>query len=246
MSYIISLTTLPRRYKNLPKVIESMLKQGCPPQKIYIYIPKKNKLPPHRKGTLAHSKIVYRKVDDIGPFTKIYYTLKDPKIKEDQKILVTDDDAVKVKSWAQELLSKMKKNEITSFASIIHGGYGFAFHKNSFNFQKMKFLFYKIPKITRFIDDDFMTLYCVLNQIKINRIGKIPHLNKTECLHRLTKHGLVKQKGHKSRDNLRLIFQNYVLEKYKLYFSLSMKKIKSTKYSTKREKTLSLYNETFG
>ena len=93
---------------------------------IHLYS-KKNKLPPHSKGTLAHSKIVYRKVDDIGPLTKLYYTLQDPKIKADQKILVTDDDAVKVKSWAKELLYKMNKNEITSFASIIHGRYGFAF-----------------------------------------------------------------------------------------------------------------------
>ena len=60
-------------------VIESMLKQKCPPQKIYIYISKKNKLPDHSKGTLSDSKIVYRKVDEIVPLTKVYYTLQDPK-----------------------------------------------------------------------------------------------------------------------------------------------------------------------
>lgn len=246
MSYIISLTTLPKRYKILPMVIESMLKQKCPPQKIYIYIPKKNKLPPHSKGTLAHSKIVYRKVDDIGPLTKVYYTLQDPKIKPDQKILVTDDDAVKAKSWAKELLSKMNKNEITSFASIIHGGYGFAFYKNRLNFNKVKTLFSQIPKITRFIDDDFLTFYCVLNNIKIKRIQKIPHLNQTKCLPKIPKDGLVNEKGDKSRENLRLKFQKFVHQKYKLYFSLSVKQIKSDKYSTKRIKTVNLYKKTFG
>lgn len=246
MSYIISLTTLPKRYKILPMVIESMLKQKCPPQKIYIYIPKKNKLPPHSKGTLSHSKIVFRKVDDIGPLTKVYYTLQDPKIKADQKILVTDDDAVKAKSWAKELLSKMNKNEITSFAYIIHGGYGFAFYKNLLNFEKVKTLFSQIPKITRFIDDDFLTFYCVLNNIKIKRIQKIPYLHQTKCLPKIPKNGLVNEKGDKSRENLRSKFQKFVHQEYKLYFSLSVKKIKSDKYSTKRIKTVDLYKKTFG
>lgn len=77
----------------------------------------------------------------------------------------------------------------------------------------MKFLFYKIPKITRFIDDDFITLYCVLNQIKIKRIQKVPHLNQTKCLPKIPKYSLVNEKGDKSRENLRLKFKNYVLEK---------------------------------
>lgn len=245
MTYIISLASLPKRYKILPMVIESMLKQSSPPKYIYIYIPKKEKLPPHQRGTLAHSKIIYRKVEDIGPFTKLMYTLQDPNIKKNERVLVTDDDAVKAKSWARVLLSKMNKKEVTSFSKIIHGGYGFAFYKGLFKLKKIKKLFFEFPRMSRFIDDDFLTFYCLLNNIKINKINKIPHLNQTKCLPKIPKNGLVHEKGKKNRENLRLELQKYISKKYKLYFSLSVKKISSGRFSCKRSKTISLYRKTF-
>ena len=246
MTYIISLASLPKRYKILPNVIESMLKQTSPPKKIYIYISKRDNLPPHKKGTLAHSKIIYKKVDDIGPFTKLYYTLQDPTISPDERVLVTDDDAVKAKSWAKVLLSKMNKKKVTSFSKIIHGGYGFAIYKGVFNSKKIKNLFFQIPKMSRFIDDDFLTFYCVLNAIKIHKIDKIPDLNQTKCLPKIPQNGLVHEKGKKKRENLRLEFQKYIHKKYKLYFSLSFKKIDSRNYSNKRQKTIGLHKKTFG
>lgn len=246
MTYIVSLTTIPRRYRGLPKVIYSILKQSCPPKKIYIYVSDKAKLPPHEVGALAHSKIFYKKVPDIGPFTKIFYTLADPEISGDETILVTDDDAIKHVDWAKRLLLHVDRTHITTYAKIIHGGFGYGFVKNIFDHDKIRELFADIPIECRNIDDDFLTLYCVLNEIKIKSIAKFDGINQFRGMPKSSYIGLTTKTGYESRGYLRLVLQKYVNDKHGLYFNLSNVPIACTKFRSERERTISMYEKTFG
>lgn len=92
----ISLSLLPSRADSASKTIQSLLDQSFTPNKIEVYIPKnseKDPLPDNFKLPEIYSNklVSVNYVNDIGPVSKLHYSLKKHK-KEDCYIITVDDD----------------------------------------------------------------------------------------------------------------------------------------------------------
>ena len=101
--FIISLSTLPSRYDSLKQCLKSLLEQNYINYEIHLNIPKYNKF----EGAYTHKldfnddklKIYY--IDDIGPISKVYYTLERT-TDMNQRIISVDDDII----YNKDLLKK--------------------------------------------------------------------------------------------------------------------------------------------
>ena len=81
----VSLTTTPDRVKNLDKSVESLLKQICKPDKIFINIPVKYRrfkeiIEEDRIPKFKDSRIEITRCEDFGPGTKLLGSLKKIKL----------------------------------------------------------------------------------------------------------------------------------------------------------------------
>ena len=105
---IISLTTIPERLHKTAIVIECLLRQTAKPDRLILWPDKKLAagIPPLlRKQTRRGLEI--RLVEDIGPYTKIIYALKEfPGC----RIVTADDDVFYPESWLAELLVAHERN----------------------------------------------------------------------------------------------------------------------------------------
>ena len=93
----VSLTTIPSRVKSLNKSVESLLKQICKPDKIFINVPTKYRrfkeiLEEEHIPKFKDSRLEITRCEDFGPGTKLLGSLK--KIKRDSLIILADDDHV--------------------------------------------------------------------------------------------------------------------------------------------------------
>ena len=93
----VSLTTIPRRVKNLSKSVESLLKQTRKPDKIFINIPTKYR----RFEEIIENDHIPRfddltveitRCEDFGPGTKLLGSLG--KFKKDSLVVLADDDHI--------------------------------------------------------------------------------------------------------------------------------------------------------
>jgi len=105
MNYIISLSSIPSRFRNIYETISSIKSQSIKPSKIILNLPKFY----NRFGKLDLKEIpvidgleVKICESDFGPATKIIPTLKSSN--PDQKIIYCDDDIIYGKNWAESLL----------------------------------------------------------------------------------------------------------------------------------------------
>lgn len=236
-SYIVSLTSIPTRFKTLRRPLQSLLDQKpLPPSRILLYVKEKppgNSVPPGVEVILVP--------EDMGPITKVYYTLQEDisksiKIPDDTVILVCDDDCIKPKAWAARLLAGggVCDNEVVSFATIVSGGYGFAFRKRTL--IGLPAFFKSLPTWSHKIDDDIMTLYCVLNQIRIRKIFRGPVKTVSVDIP-VVGPRLIKLKGKDTRVTLRKQFAAYVHSRFSVYFDL--------RFGNPREHTWAAHPKTF-
>ena len=91
----VSLTTIPKRVKNLNKTIESLLRQSQVPDKIFVNVPYKYKrfndnISDNQIPKFADNRIEVTRCDDYGPGTKLMGSLD--KFKENSLIILVDDD----------------------------------------------------------------------------------------------------------------------------------------------------------
>ena len=126
MKTIISLTTIPSRFKYIGETLESLLAQDIKVDKIILYVPKYykrfdeklDKLPPVPKGIVAKFSET-----DYGPATKILPAVKDF-LDEDVRIIFCDDDRIYPKNLVSTLISASKKrpNDVITLEglSLIH------------------------------------------------------------------------------------------------------------------------------
>ena len=208
--YIVSMTTLPSRLNTLRDVLSSLLSQAPPPDQILLYVSFPLVL------DIRGIKVV-QVPRDVGPLTKVYYTLTDPSVESSAMVLVTDDDSPRPPGWAARLLAG-PEHGVTSFATIIMGGYGFAFRKHTL--MGVPDLFNSMSGLVWKIDDDCMTLYCVLNKIRIHKIYRGPV--ESVCVP-LGVGGptLLGLSGADSRDRLRLSLSSYTKTHLGVYFDLT-------------------------
>ena len=91
----VSLTTIPSRVKNLNRSVESLLKQICKPDKIFINIPTKYKrfkeiIEKEHIPKFSDPIVEITRCEDFGPGTKLLGSLN--KFKENSLIILADDD----------------------------------------------------------------------------------------------------------------------------------------------------------
>jgi len=101
MKIAVSLTTIPERINNVHYIIDMLLKQTCKPDSITLYVCCDEI--PNRLLSIADSNPLFaiKKVNDMGPGTKWYYSLK-----ENNDIVIFFDDDVFIHSDAiNELLN---------------------------------------------------------------------------------------------------------------------------------------------
>jgi hypothetical protein len=228
--YTVSLTSIPPRYPTLRPVLESLLAQRPAPTRVLLNVASTDGLPPTPPGVQ-----VVRVPEDLGPITKVYYTLLDPTIPPDGVVLVCDDDCVKPQGWAQRLLGGVAPGIVASFASIVFGAYGFAFAKCTL--AGVPALFGTLPSCARKIDDDVLTLYCVLNSVPICKLRRGPVSSVCSEIP-ISGPRLVALTGRDARPALRAGLAAHVLEKYGLYFDLRL--------DGQRERTWATHPATFG
>ena len=120
-NFIISLTTLPSRYESLKQCLKSLLEQNYDNYEIHLNIPKNNKLegPYKHKLEFNNDKLKIYYVDDIGPISKLFYTLERTK-NMNQRIISVDDDIIYNKNMLKEY------NKILSNSNYLDCCIGFA------------------------------------------------------------------------------------------------------------------------
>jgi hypothetical protein len=168
-----SLTTIPPRQERCKKAIRSLLNQV---DHIYLSVSKKYKrfgehpLPDFSNEPDFEGKVTVVESEDYGPATKYLGALT--KIPESSWIFFCDDD----QEYKENIIKNMKDSihllgayqnryEIVKNGSggIIHGYVGNIIHRESLN----KLNAFNLPECSRFVDDQWMSIYCFLNDVNI-------------------------------------------------------------------------------
>ena len=107
---IITLSTIPPRFGDIGKTLQSLLRQNIPAEKIILYIPKHYRRFPEWAGTLPSvpdGVSIHRTETDLGPATKVL-----PAVSEfagrDIDILFCDDDVAYDRHWTQRFADLRK------------------------------------------------------------------------------------------------------------------------------------------
>ena len=168
---IISLTTIPSRIKLIEPVIDSLCKQVVKPNAIYINIPKIynrfGKCPEIPTFLKLNGKVHINYLDiDYGPGTKFIGTILNKNIKENDIVIITDDDTIKERHWLGGLLIYYKFNSIIAYEEkglgkgVVWGYLGYAFRKGIFDIKKMLDFYEKVKDKCILVDDHWLTAYC--------------------------------------------------------------------------------------
>ena len=93
----VSLTTIPKRIKNIKKSVDSLLGQTVKPDKIYINIPKKYKrfkevVEENHIPKFERNIVEVTRCEDFGPGTKLLGSLK--KFEKNSLVILADDDHI--------------------------------------------------------------------------------------------------------------------------------------------------------
>ena len=188
----VSLTTIPSRVKNLNKSVESLLRQICKPDKIFINIPNKYKrfkeiiendhIPKFEDPTVEITRC-----DDFGPGTKLLGSLG--KFREDSLVILADDDHIYEDYMIEKFNYFYSKSPENAYSFYVHplnnfgigqGADGFAINSN---FLKGVDKFYEqVVKENDdlFIHDDLWTSFFLFYVKKVKILSLQSHLRKKE------------------------------------------------------------------
>lgn len=131
---VASLTTLPQRLPYIRDVLNCLLKQTQPLDKIYLNIPYetlkglKYTITPDLNEYFTKNRISIQRCKDYGPITKLIPTLyaeTDP-----ETVIITFDDDVYISRYTVEKLlekSKMYPNAVLSFSGFCVGDFPFKY-----------------------------------------------------------------------------------------------------------------------
>ena len=180
---IICMTTIPSRINLIEPILKSLLNQCVKPDKIYINVPYKYKRfkekliePSFIKEKFKDKVELFYLDNDYGPATKFIGSLLNKNIKNNDLIVITDDDVTKVHNWLRMLLINHKNNQITGFVekelgeSIIWGYLGYIFRKDLINVKDVIKFYSKINNECFLVDDHWFTGYCHYRKIPIYNI----------------------------------------------------------------------------
>lgn len=103
---IVSLTSIPARFKKLPICLESLLTQSLKPDRLILWLEVDPKTVPASVGKLTKRGLEIRHCQDIGPYKKLIYSLKEF---PNSLIVTADDDIIYPKFWLQELFDAYRR-----------------------------------------------------------------------------------------------------------------------------------------
>lgn len=105
--YVISLSSIPSRFGDLPQVLTALQAQRRPPAEIRLYIPHRYRRFPGYDGALPdvpRGVEIVRVDEDLGPATKVVFAAQDLR-GQDVDLLYCDDDRIYTPIWAETLLA---------------------------------------------------------------------------------------------------------------------------------------------
>ncbi len=234
----VSLTTIPKRLKNINKSIESLLMQTLKPDKIFINIPNKYKrfeqnIEKSEIPNFKDSRIEVNRCEDFGPGTKLLGSLN--KFKNDSLIVLADDDHIYEDYMIEKFNYFYLKAPENAYSFYVHplrnfgvgqGADGFAINSN---FLKGIDQFYE--KVVKnkddlFIHDDLWISFFLFFVKKVKIFSLQSHLkknenNKLQLIYKkhLKDDGLISSYGKnineaiKNRDKIALKNLDYMLSK---------------------------------
>ena len=229
---IISLTTIPSREENLKSILISLIDQTIKPDKIFINVPKKyNRFEKTFKKPKFLEDKYFDKVEvnfmdkDYGPATKFIGSLMNDKIKDDDLLLITDDDVEKVKDWIDTLKTYHKDNRVTCFEEknlgkqIIWGYLGYIFKKSLFNIKDVLDFYSNVKDKCYLVDDHWFTGFCHFKKIEIYNIPIMTYNDVNKGFeHGGSKNSLVRLSGKNSRAIASENCRKIIKEKYNTVF----------------------------
>ncbi|WP_417875153.1 glycosyltransferase [Xanthomarina gelatinilytica] len=114
MKNIISFTTIPSRINNIKPMVDSLLNQSVQADEIILWVSKSYKrLNQHIETDIPDfikkTPIIVKFCEDVGPFTKLYYSLKQEWNNKECIIITVDDDVFYPKHWLKQLLKQENK-----------------------------------------------------------------------------------------------------------------------------------------
>jgi len=187
----VSLTTIPKRIKNLNKSIDSLIKQTIKPHKIFINIPKKYKrfseiinneqVPKFKDDTVEVSRC-----EDYGPGTKLLGSLN--KFEKNSLIILVDDDHIYENYMIEKFFYFYSKASNNAYSFYVHplgnfgvgqGADGFAINSNSLDGVKKFYEEVVKTNLDLFIHDDLWISFFLFYVKKIKIFSLQPHLRKT-------------------------------------------------------------------
>jgi hypothetical protein len=170
---VVCLTAIPPRFERCKKTIYSLLNQA---DHIYLSTSKYyvrfgySKLPDFSSEKEFEGRVSVIESTDFGPATKYLGALT--KIPDNYWVIFCDDDQI----YRSDMIKRMKDSicEIGSYQNcynsvrsgsggIIHGYVGNMFYRGLLN----RLSFFDLPFCARFVDDQWMSLYCFYNKIQI-------------------------------------------------------------------------------
>ena len=173
---VASLTTIPPRFANCRKTLDSLLQQV---DRIYLSIPEEYsrfpgavELPEYLAEEPYASKVSVVRSPDFGPATKYLGAIKD--IPENRWIFFCDDD----QEYSPDLLARMSEGitgpgayqnhyrsiEKKTSGGQIHGYVGVLIHSSCLSTLDA----FPLPTAARFVDDQWMSIYCFKNDVPVH------------------------------------------------------------------------------
>ena len=221
----VSLTTVPPRFSNVGKTLESLLFQKAEIFEIRLVIPRLYLRFPDWNGDLPKvpkGVKIQRCKKDLGPACKIFSTLQnisDP----NSYILYCDDDCEYLPQWAQSFKShpEQKNSAIAGSifnverlrkknGSILQGFGGVLVRKKYFKIQD-----FRIPKPYHWVDDIWISTCLEKNKIPIVENSGAKHLIKNSYQDQYGLQNTIFSK--KNRAELNRIAVNYSSENFKIW-----------------------------
>ena len=186
----VSLTTIPKRIKNLNKSIDSMLKQTRKPDKIFINIPKKYKrfsetIDDEQIPKFEDNSVEISRCEDYGPGTKLLGSLN--KFEKNSLVILVDDDHVYEDYMIEKFFYFYSKAPNNAYSFYVHplgnfgvgqGADGFAINSNSLDGVKKFYDEVVKTNLDLFIHDDLWTSFFLFYVKKIKIFSLQGHLKK--------------------------------------------------------------------
>src|SRR5262249_34545989 len=104
---IISLSTIPTRFKTLAPTLKSLLDQRARVHDIRLYIPRHYRRFPDYDGSVPEVPegiTIVRTEEDLGPASKVLFAVREQRANRGQ-ILFCDDDRIFSPTWAADLFA---------------------------------------------------------------------------------------------------------------------------------------------